>query len=680
MMDFSATGDLLPALKQFFGYDCFLDKQQEVIRRLLAGEDLCVVMPTGAGKSVCYQLPALLKPGYTVVVSPLISLMKDQVDALCAKNIPAAYINSFVSYPEQQDIQFRTLRGEIKLLYVAPERFQTVSFQRLLEESCPEMLVVDEAHCISQWGHDFRTSYLRLGEYISRFGLKQVCAFTATATPRVQEDIRTQLRRPEMAMLIAGFKRGNLEFSIRECRRKEDKLRELHDILADPMPTIIYASTRKAVEEIAAEFDCIAYHAGMSDADRTDVQERFMSDENPVLAATNAFGMGIDRADVRRVIHYNIPGSIEAYYQEAGRAGRDGKNAECILLFSYSDRFVQEFLIDMNNPPVEAIEGVYMYLRRLWKEQGTTEFELTMADIADHCDDVKNESIASSVMSILEKNGYIERGYRSGNQGKIRFIKNLKDLSDTHEQEKTQRSRFIHRMIGHYGESLSRWTSCTLTELAQVAGLNVEQLRRVLRALSGTVLEWDAPFAGRTTCLTRPEEAELHIDFDALELKHQFELDRLNEVIAYTRERRCRQRFLIEYFGEDAGRWQCGLCELCQGTRSSFSSLYATPFRPSSPAPRRKTPAVKSPAKRISDCDRDDLFEKLRAVRLKLARSRHVPAFQIFSDAVLHELVQVKPMTVVEALRCKGIGPAKLPFLPVILAEIAEWRENNTSD
>ena len=678
MTDFSANGELHAALKQYFGYDRFLDKQEEVIRRMLAGEDLCVVMPTGAGKSVCYQLPALLKPGYTVVVSPLISLMKDQVDSLCEKNIPAAYINSFVSYPEQQDIQYRTLRGEIKLLYVAPERFHTVSFQRLLEDMCPDMLVVDEAHCISQWGHDFRTSYLKLGEYISRFGLKQVCAFTATATPRVQEDIRTQLRRPDMAMMIAGFKRGNLEFSVRECRRKEDKLRELHDILAVPMPTIIYASTRKAVEEIAGEFDCIAYHAGMSDSDRTEVQERFMRDENPVLAATNAFGMGIDRADVRRVIHYNIPGSIEAYYQEAGRAGRDGKNAECILLFSYSDRFVQEFLIDLNNPPVEAIEAVYMYLRRLWKERGTTEFELTMADIAEQCDDVKNESIAGSVMSILEKNGYIERSYRSGNQGKIRFLKNLKDLSDSHEQEKTQRSRFIHRMIEHYGEALNRWTSCSLTELAQVAGLNVEQLRRVLRALAGTVLEWDAPFAGRTTCLTRPEEAELHIDFDALELKHQFELDRLNEVIAYTRERRCRQKFLIEYFGEDAGRWQCGLCELCQGTRNTFS-LYASPFRSSAPA-RKKSAPYRVEKKEEPFCEGDDLFAKLRAARLKLAKARQEPAFKIFSDAVLHELVRVQPQTVVEALRCKGIGPAKLAYLPVMLAEIAEWRENNISE
>lgn len=571
------------ALKKHFGFDRFLDNQQEVVSRILEGDDLCVVMPTGAGKSLCYQLPALMKKGYTIIVSPLISLMKDQIDQLRQKGIAAGCINSSIPLDEQQQCMSDVIMGNIKLLYVAPERFGTFSFRSLLENCPPEMLVVDEAHCISQWGHDFRPSYLKIGEFAEQFHIKQICAFTATATPQVRRDIRKQLRRENMQIIAAGFKRPNLAFSVIPCSKQDTKFAAIRKLLENPAPTIIYCATRKNVEDIAAEFECIAYHAGMSDEGRKNAQERFMNEPCPVLAATNAFGMGIDRKDVRRVIHYNIPGSLEAYYQEAGRAGRDGENSECVLLFSYSDKFVHEFMIEMNNPPQSAVSELWEKLLRLAAKRKTLSLEISASDLADLLTECKNDAMVSAALAILEKNGFIERGYRTQNSGNITFIGNLHQLEGQHCLEKTQRSRFISRMIKYYGGALSCKLSCTYSEMAAIAGLSVDQTKRVIRALNGDVLEWDAPFAGRSIEIIAPQRVIGEIDFTALKEKYDFELARLQQVIKYTNVYGCRQGFIVDYFGEEVNDWKCGSCDNCSiGSRKyvkkSFSPAEKTAY------------------------------------------------------------------------------------------------------
>ena len=562
--------DSLGALKRFFGYDRFLDYQQEIVDRIASGGELCVIMPTGAGKSLCYQLPVLMTPGYGIVASPLIALMKDQVDSLVARGIPAGCINSTIPFNEQRELLDRAAAGYLKLLYVAPERFGVDFFREFLRRTPPKILVVDEAHCISQWGHDFRPAYLRLGQAAAEFDIPQICAFTATATPTVRRDIRKQLHREEMELFVAGFRRPNLAFKVMKVSGESEKLRTLRELLKEPMTTIIYAATRQAVDNLTEALpDVIGYHAGMSDAERSDAQNRFMNDPHPVLAATNAFGMGIDRADVRRVIHYQIPGSLEAYYQEAGRAGRDGEKAECILLFAYSDRYIQQFLIDMNNPSLECISAVYAALRREVRRTGVNHVELTMKELAALAG-IKSDGQAGAALSVLEKKGLILRDFHQHGAGEMRFTGDLKQLALVNQLESTQRARFISRLIKCYGGQLLNFSSYTVDDLAVVAGLGAEQVRRVIRALEGECLEWRSSFAGRAVSLTDPERPMPELDREEIEAKRSAENARLDEVIAYAGSRRCRQATLIDYFGEDVTNWRCGCCDICSGEQTAW--------------------------------------------------------------------------------------------------------------
>ena len=564
-------GAVREALHRYFGFDRFLDFQEEIIRLILSGTDVGVVMPTGAGKSLCYQLPALLKEGYTIVASPLIALMKDQVDALTRRGIPAAFINSTVNFQDQLETIRETRAGEIKLLYVAPERFQTDFFRSFLAECPPEMLVVDEAHCISQWGHDFRPAYRRIGAAADEFNIRQVCAFTATATAVVREDIRKQLHRPEMKMLTKGFRRANLAFCVEECRSDAEKIEALRRLLEKRETTIIYAATRQAVEDISGRLDVIPYHAGMSDAERSSAQERFMHEEAPVLAATNAFGMGIDRADVRKVIHYQLPGSLEAYYQEAGRAGRDGEDARCVLLFSYADRYIQKFLIELGNPPPELIQSLYTHLRHMAAERDSREIETTLASL-EAVLSAKSGQI-SAALGVLERTGLVRRSsHRSS--GRMRFLQDPAQLRVLHQLENTQRSRFISRCVLRYGDALKKSEVYALDELAAASGLSLEQTRRVISALNGSVLEWTPEFSGRAIELLRPEEKKVDIDADALTEKLEYEMSRLDEVVNYASGNICRQKTLVSYFGEDVTHWKCGSCDICRKEKERFKNLH----------------------------------------------------------------------------------------------------------
>ena len=340
-------------LKRVFGYPSFRGGQSRVVESLLQHVDTLAIMPTGAGKSLCYQVPALLADGVTLVISPLIALMKDQVDALAEHGIPATFINSSLKVKEMRQRLQDTANGRYKLVYVAPERLEAEGFLELASALDVSLVAVDEAHCVSQWGHDFRPSYRKIPAFIKSLPKRPVIgAFTATATPEIKEDIVCLLKLIEPQVIVTGFDRKNLHFSVFRGENKQDFI--LNFLAANRGKAgIIYAATRKDVDKLAELLQkhgipCGKYHAGMKDPERTESQEAFLRDNLPVMVATNAFGMGIDKSNVRFVIHFSLPKNMEAYYQEAGRAGRDGEPGDCILLYHPQDVIVQKFLIDQS--------------------------------------------------------------------------------------------------------------------------------------------------------------------------------------------------------------------------------------------------------------------------------------------------------------------------------------------
>ena len=567
--------------------------QEEAITALISGRDTFVIMPTGGGKSLCYQLPAVVMDGTALIISPLISLMKDQVDRLALRGISAAAMNSSQSYDDSLAVLDKARSGELKLLYVSPERLESESFKSLIAELHISFIAVDEAHCISEWGHDFRKSYRRIPQFYHSFvdGRPPVIALTATATPDVRKDICEQLELEEPLEIVTGFERPNIRYAVmRECE-KDVRLIDLANTINGSM--IVYTSSRSRADKISVHlrqlnFRAASYHAGMRNEERLRVQEDFLSGDLQLIIATSAFGMGIDKPDVRAVIHYDLPATLEAYYQESGRAGRDGDEALAILMYNTGDERTHEFLMQRNFPTQDELVAIYEAVNEMASNPVGSQYNgavtFTRNQIVTRVPDLSCS--VSRGLELLEEAGLIAID-KNTSQSRISSVKFL--------VPKHRREEYIFRSRNKDGNALLK----LFHRMEDAVGLGMEfsfntddvigpllpdksSYNKTIRLLeaNGILSHKLSHFSTSNSKIysiaftgARLHSDDLELPLEKLQASFDHSIGKLREVEKYATSWKCRAAMILNYFGEKQEGGKCGKCDVCSNKSPISDSL-----------------------------------------------------------------------------------------------------------